>query len=65
MFYAVDYSVERAGEQVLEVQSLELTRNMSFDDTQVLAKDREEAVLRDAMAQDLATLVLRRMSSID
>ena len=65
VFYAVDYSVERAGEQVLESQSLELTRNMSFDDTQVLAKDREEAVLRDAMARDLATLVLRRMSSIN
>ena len=50
---------------MLETQSLELTRNMSFDDTQVLAKDREEAMLRDAMARDLATLVLRRMSSID
>jgi LPS-assembly lipoprotein len=65
VFYQIDYSVERAGKEVLESQSTELTRNMSFDDTQVLAKDREEAVLRDALARDLATLVLRRISSID
>ena len=37
---------------------------MSFDETQVLAKDREEAILLDAMARDLATLVLRRIGSI-
>jgi LPS-assembly lipoprotein len=64
VFYQVDYSVERGGKEVLESQSFELTRNMSFDDTQVLAKDREEAVLRDALARDLAALVLRRISSI-
>jgi LPS-assembly lipoprotein len=64
VFYQVDYSVDRAGKEVLESQSTELTRNMSFDDTQVLAKDREEAVLRDALARDMATLVLRRISSI-
>jgi LPS-assembly lipoprotein len=64
VFYQVDYSVERDGKEVLESQSTELTRNMSFDETQVLAKDREEAVLRDALARDLATLVLRRISSI-
>lgn len=64
VYYAIDYTVERSGKEVLATQSTELTRNMSFDDTQVLAKDREQEVLRDALARDLATLVLRRMSSI-
>jgi LPS-assembly lipoprotein len=64
VFYDVEYSVDRAGQEVLETQVLELSRNMTFDDTQVLAKDREEAVLRDAIARDLATLVLRRLGSI-
>jgi outer membrane lipopolysaccharide assembly protein LptE/RlpB len=30
----------------------------------LLAKDREEAILRDAMARDLATLVLRRIGTL-
>ncbi len=64
VFYAVEYSVDRAGKEVLKSQPLELTRNMSFDETEVLAKDREEDGLREAMARDLATLVLRRLGSI-
>jgi LPS-assembly lipoprotein len=64
VYYAVEYTVDQAGKEVLEMQPLELTRNMSFDETQVLAKDREEAILLEAMARDLATLVLRRIGSI-
>jgi len=63
-FYAVEYSVDRAGQEVLEVQPLELTRVFSFDDSELLAKNREEAILRDAMARDLATLVLRRIGTL-
>jgi len=37
---------------------------MSFDDAQLLAKDREEAILREAMARDLAMLVVRRLESL-
>lgn len=65
VYYAVEYSVDRAGREVLETQRLELTRNMSFDATKVLAKDQEEAVLREAIARDLAALALRRLSSIE
>ena len=64
IFYIVEYSVERAGKEVLEVQPLEMLRNMSFDDAQLLAKDREEAILREAMARDLALLVVRRLESL-
>jgi LPS-assembly lipoprotein len=64
VFYSVEYSVERAGKEVLESQPLEITRNMSFDQTQLLAKDREEAILRDAMARDLALLITRRLESL-
>jgi LPS-assembly lipoprotein len=64
IFYIVEYSVERAGKEVLEAQPLEMLRNMSFDDAQLLAKDREEAILREAMARDLALLVVRRLESL-
>jgi LPS-assembly lipoprotein len=45
-------------------QSLELTRNFSFDESLLLAKENEEEILRDAMARDLAGLVMRRLESL-
>jgi LPS-assembly lipoprotein len=64
LFYEVQYTVDRAGKEVLELQPLEMIRNMSFEETQVLAKDREETILREAMAKDLALLVMRRLESL-
>ncbi len=64
LFYVVEYSVDRGGKEVAAAQRLERTRNMSFEDTQLLAKDREEAVLQQAMARDLAGLVLRRLAAL-
>jgi LPS-assembly lipoprotein len=64
LFYVVEYSVDRGGKEVAATQRLELTRNMSFQDSQLLAKDREEDVLRQAMARDLAGLVLRRVAAL-
>jgi LPS-assembly lipoprotein len=64
LFYLVEYSVDRAGKEVVATQRLELTRNISFEASQLLAKDREEDVLREAMARDLANLVLRRLTAL-
>ena len=61
---AIEYSIARGGAEVVPPQRLELTRNISFDESQLLAKDREEEILRDAMAGDLADLVLRRLESL-
>jgi LPS-assembly lipoprotein len=64
IYYSVEYSVERSGSEALEMPPLELVRNMSFDQSQLLAKDREEAILREAMARDLAILVTRRLEAL-
>jgi LPS-assembly lipoprotein len=64
VYYEVEYSIDRAGTEVVPLQKLELTRNFSFDESLLLAKDREEEILRDAMARDLADLVLRRLESL-
>ncbi len=64
VFYAVEYTVERAGREIVERQPLELIRNLSFEESQLLAKNREEAILREAMARDLALLVVRRLESL-
>jgi LPS-assembly lipoprotein len=64
IFYMVEFAIDRAGKEALAPQRLDLTRYFSFDESLLLAKDREEAVLREAMARDLADLVLRQLESL-
>jgi LPS-assembly lipoprotein len=64
VFYAVEYSVTSGGTELISPQPLEVTRDYSYDTTAVLAKQREQAILREALARDLAALVLRRLSSL-
>jgi len=64
VFYTVKYAIDRGGSEVLALQQLDMTRNFSFDESLLLAKEREEELLRDAMARDLADLVLRRFGSL-
>jgi len=64
IFYAIEFSVARGEEQVAKPQAIELTRNYSFSPSDLLARDREENILREAMARDLADLVLRRLESL-
>lgn len=64
VFYAVEYSVENQTGELLAPQQLELTRDYSYDTTAVLAKQREQSMLREALARDLAGLVVRRLASL-
>ncbi|HEX2492860.1 MAG TPA: LPS assembly lipoprotein LptE [Steroidobacter sp.] len=64
VFYAIEYAVEHDNGELIPPQKLELTRDYSYDEEAVLAKQREEAILREALARDLAALVLRRLSAL-
>jgi LPS-assembly lipoprotein len=64
VFYTVKYSVSSGGEELISPQKIELTRDYSYDETATLAKQRESAILREALARDLAALVLRRLSAL-
>jgi LPS-assembly lipoprotein len=64
VFYAVEYSVSNQTEELIEPSRIELTREYSYDETAVLAKQKEQAVLRDALARDLAGLLVRRLSTL-
>jgi len=64
VYYSVEFSIDRGGREVVAAQQLELTRYFSFDESLLLAKEREEVLLREAMARDLTDLVLRRLGSL-
>lgn len=64
VFYVVEYSVNGRNGELIPLQILELTRDYSYDKTAALAKQREQAVLREALARDLAGLVIRRVGSL-
>ena len=64
VYYTVEYSVDVGGKEALPVQQLTLTRTYSYDETAVLAKEREERNIRESMARELASLVMRRLAAL-
>ncbi len=62
--YAVRFSVTAGGKDLLPPQEVSLSRDYSFDEHVLLAKDDEEAILRSALARDLVGVVMRRLSSL-
>lgn len=63
IFYAITFSLEAEGSNLIETESLVVTRSYTYDETQVLAKSAEEQVLRESLAQDLARQVLRLLET--
>ena len=65
VFYLVRYAVLIEGEEVLAPQQFILTRDYTFDETQVLGKALEEQVLRESIAEDLVGLLVQRIGAIN
>jgi LPS-assembly lipoprotein len=64
IYYAVTFTLEAEGRALIEDEPLLARRNYTYDETQVLAKEREESLLRRALAEDLARQVIRRIEAI-
>jgi len=62
--YTVRFAVVAGGRELLPPQQVSSVRSYSFDESLLLAKDHEEAILQQAMGQDLADIVMRRLSRI-
>jgi len=65
VFYIVRYSVAMSAATVLEPQELILTRDYTWDETEVLGKALEEETLRRALASDLVGLLVHQVSAIN
>ena len=62
--YRLTFRVHDAkGRDYLPEKEIRLTRNVSFSDTQVLAKEQEELLLYRDMQADMVQQILRRLAS--
>ncbi|HYB64424.1 MAG TPA: LPS assembly lipoprotein LptE [Steroidobacteraceae bacterium] len=62
--YTVSFSVTAGDKELLPPQEISTTRSYSFDARLLLAKGHEADILRGAMAQDLADMVMRRLARL-
>ena len=62
--YRVRFSVLSGGNTLIDKEEVAATREITFDETQLLAKERETEILREALARDLVALVMRRIASL-
>jgi len=62
--YAVRFSVKVRGETRIANEPVLVTRDFSFDERLALAKERERDQLRQTLAEEAASIVLQRLSSL-
>jgi LPS-assembly lipoprotein len=64
VYYRAEFSVTAGEKELLARQRVELTRDYGYDETAVLAKEHEEQSLRAALADEVAALILRRVTAL-
>ena len=65
LLYRVNFKViDKAGLELLSPQQIELRRDITFNDSQTLAKESEEALLYRDMQADAVQQIFRRMSAL-
>jgi len=62
--YTVRFSVTAGDKVLLPSQTVSADRSYSFDESLLLAKEHEEAILQQAMGRDLADIVMRQLSRV-
>ena len=62
--YRVKFSVTAGGKTLIDNEEISATRDLSFEESQLLAKEREQEILREALARDLVALVMRRLAAL-
>ncbi len=57
-------AMDKNGQEVLAPSLLQLNRDFSYSDEQIMAKEAEEALLQKEMEQDLLRQILRRLGYV-
>ncbi len=62
--YTVKFSVSATGHELIAPEEHQLVRDYSYSESALLAKEREKSILSEALANDLVSVVMRRLSSL-
>ncbi|HUQ09369.1 MAG TPA: LPS assembly lipoprotein LptE [Steroidobacteraceae bacterium] len=62
--YRVRFTVLSGDRTLIEDEEIALTRDFSFEESQLLAKEREQEILSEALAHDLVAQVMRRLAAL-
>lgn len=65
VIYEASYRVVAGSRVLLPPQHVSRNRIYPYDERQVLAKAHEEEMLRDALARDIAGVIVRRMATVE
>jgi LPS-assembly lipoprotein len=63
--YKVNFSVTTDDRTLIEREEISASRDFSFDEAQLLAKEREQEILSEALGRDLVALVMRRLAALE
>jgi LPS-assembly lipoprotein len=62
--YQVEVGVRAGGQELMAVEQFEVSKNLTFDERKLLAKEREKDILREDLARDMASVVARVLSEL-
>ena len=62
--YTIQYALDSGEKNLLESQTLSLSRDYTYDATLVIGKAREQELLREAIVDDLVRIVLKQISTL-
>ena len=62
--YTLKFSVSSNGHELIAPEEHRLVRDYSYSESALLAKEREKSILSEALANDLVSVVMRRLTSL-
>jgi LPS-assembly lipoprotein len=62
--YTVTFTVRGPDKELLAPQTISLSKDFSFEENVLLAKEHEADILRQQMARDLVAIAMRRLTSL-
>lgn len=62
--YTVTFGVKEGTQEILPAKKIQLSRDFSFAENALLAKEHEADILRGQMAIDLVSIVMRQLNSL-
>ena len=62
--YQLKFSVTSQGRELIPAETHTVVRDFAFSENELLAKERETRFLSEALAHDLVSVVMRRLSSL-